>query len=64
MGKSKEILLGEESGIGIEYIKSRKKLNIWGWYDDTVGIEGASISLKDFCEKLGITEKDIKGASQ
>ena len=62
MGKPKEILLGdEESGIGIEYIKSSKKLNIWGWYDDTVGIEGDSISLKDFCEKLGITEKDIEG---
>ena len=62
MGKPKEILFGSETrtGIGIEYIKSKKILNVWGWYDTMVGIEGDTISLKDFCNKLGITEKDLK----
>ena len=62
MGKPKEILFGDESsGVGIEYVKSKKLFHIYGYYDHFVGIKDRTISLKDFCKKLGITEKDLKG---
>ena len=55
MGKPKRIELGNESsGICIEYVKSRKTLYIFGWYDHIVGIERTEITLQEFCEKLGI----------
>jgi hypothetical protein len=45
------------SGIRIQYIKSRDVLYIDGFYDDFVGIEGTEISVKDFAERLGIDLK-------
>lgn len=62
MSKPKELILPEcrnwqTSGIQIEYIKSRDVLYISGFYDSCVGIEGTEISVKDFCDRLGI---DIK----
>lgn len=47
----------QSSGIQVEYIKSRDVLNISGFYDNFVGIEGTEISVKDFCDKLGIDLK-------
>ena len=61
MAKPKEILFGDgDAGIAIEYVKSKKLFHVFGWYGCT-GIEDYSISLKYFCEELGITEKDLKG---
>lgn len=58
MGKIKRIEIGSSnSGIVIEYIKSRKTLSIWGYYDDCAGIEGKEITLLDFMEQLGIKER-------
>ncbi len=46
----------QNSGISITYIKSRKVLQISGWFDAIYGIESTEISFQDFCEKLGIKE--------
>ncbi len=58
--KSKKIYLPEDatrSGVDITYIKGSQELRIGGWYDGMVGISGGEISLKDFFQKLGITEQ-------
>jgi len=56
--KPKEITLPEvayqSAGIQIAYIKSRDVLYVSGFYDHFVGIEGTEISIKDFCDRLGI----------
>lgn len=44
------------SGITIEYIKSKDKLRISGWYDGFVGIEGFTISGNELKQILGWEE--------
>jgi len=58
----KEIIFPEmegrqSSGIQVEYTKSRDVLYISGYYDDCVGIQGTELSVKDFCDRLGIDLK-------
>ena len=48
------------SGIDITYTKTGRKLSIGGWFDSFVDIGDVSISLVDFCRKLGITPADLK----
>ena len=58
---SKTIYLPENakhSGIDISWTKTTQRLEIGGWYDSCVGIEGTSLSLREFFMRLGITEKD------
>jgi len=50
------------SGITIEWIKTRQTLNIHGFYDNFVGIEGTSVTLREFFDLFGITEKDCAKA--
>lgn len=58
MGKPKQIELsspGGHQGIQIEYVKSRKVLNFFGWHGGTgLWLEQSSMSLDEFCERLGI----------
>lgn len=49
-------------GIDITYTKSTQRLYIGGWFDSMVGISGGSMTLREFFDSLGITEKDIKKA--
>ena len=49
----------EPSGVKIEYVKSRKMLYIYGWYDG-YGIGGVQYTLDEFCEQLGIKRSDIR----
>jgi hypothetical protein len=49
------------SGIQITYIKSRDVLQISGWYDSYVGIEGIEMTVTDFIAKLGIKPRILKG---
>jgi len=45
----------QSSAVEIAYIKSRDVLWISAFYDSGFcGIEGTEISIKDFCERLGI----------
>lgn len=50
------------SGISIEWTKTTKKLYIAGWYDSHCGIPGESLTLREFFDELGITEKDCQKA--
>jgi len=50
------------SGIDVTWTKSAQRLDFSGWYDSCVGIEGDSMSLREFFDTLGITEKDCKKA--
>jgi hypothetical protein len=49
-----------DSGIAITWTPSASRLDVNGWFDSIVGIEGRSLSLAEFFRELGITEKDIK----
>lgn len=50
------------SGIEVRWTPSAQRIDISGWYDSFVGIQGGSMNLKEFFDKLGITEKDCKKA--
>jgi len=47
------------SGINITWTPAAGRLDISGWYDSCVGIEGQSLFLEEFFEELGITEAHI-----
>jgi len=50
------------SGIKISYTMSNQAIAIFGWYDGFVGIEGESMTLREFFIRLGITEKECHKA--
>lgn len=50
------------SGIDITWTPSAQRLDISGWYDSCVGIEGVSYTLREFFDSLGITESDCRKA--
>ena len=52
----------KHAGIDITWTPSASRIDIGGWYDDSTGIRGNSMSLREFFDKLGITEKDCKKA--
>jgi hypothetical protein len=62
MPKTKLFGVGGHSGVSITWTKTRSELYIDGWYDSIVGIPGESVTLKDFFQRLGITEKDCRKA--
>jgi len=60
MGEPKSIIFGDaSSGIGVEFVKSRRVIRVHGWYDELVGIEAHEITLVDFCRKLGIGKREL-----
>lgn len=50
------------AGIEITWVSSAQRLDISGFYDGFVHIQGASMSLKEFFTTLGITQKDCTKA--
>lgn len=50
------------SGVDVTFTRSRNVISIGGWYDSCVGIENDSMSLREFFEHVGITEKDCARA--
>lgn len=63
MAEPKGITIGtERSGIKVEFIRRRQVLNLFGWYDHFVGIEGDEIPLGEFLAKLGIDLKMCRKA--
>lgn len=52
----------ERSGIDITWTPSAKRLDFSGWYDGCVGLRGGSMTLLEFFEQIGISEKDCKKA--
>lgn len=65
--KDAQLLSGirsQNSGINITWTASAQRLDISGWYDGCVGISGTAITLSDFFELFGITERDCIRAFQ
>ena len=61
----KTIYLPEDathSGIDVTWTPSARRIDISGWYDSCVGLEGESMLLREFFERLGITRKDCEKA--
>jgi hypothetical protein len=59
----KTLNLGNDnSGITITWTPSASRLDISGYFDEFVGIEGGSFTLAEFFRALGIIEKDVKMA--
>jgi hypothetical protein len=52
------------SGIDITWTPSAQRLDIGGWYHGCVGIEGDSFTLREFFDRLGISQKDCQKAFQ
>jgi hypothetical protein len=52
----------KHSGINATWYKTKQELCISGWYDGMVGIEGECLTLREFFDRLGITEKDCRKA--
>lgn len=52
----------QRSGVSVTWTRSAKRLDISGWYDGCVGIENTGLSLREFFDRLGITEKDCQQA--
>jgi hypothetical protein len=50
------------AGISIEWTPTRQRLDISGWYDGIVGIEGESLTLREFFDRLNITEAHCRKA--
>ena len=50
------------SGIDITWTPTAQRLDVGGWYDTYVGIGSHSFQLREFFNKLGITEKDCAKA--
>ena len=53
---------GDRSGISVVWWKTTGRLSFGGWYDSMVGIEGENVTLREFFDRLGITEKDCQKA--
>jgi len=61
MKRKREIFAGDDnSGITVRYFPTNKLIDISGFYDSIVGIQGTEIPLKDFLQQLGITLADCK----
>jgi hypothetical protein len=61
----KKIYIGPEwqrTGSSIEWTPSTERLYISGWYDGMVGIEGESLTLREFLDRLNITEAHCRKA--
>lgn len=52
----------DRDGIDVCFTKSRNSIRIGGWYNSFVGVESTELPLKEFFDKLGITESDCKKA--
>ena len=49
-------------GLNVIWTKTTQRLDFGGWYDSFVGIQGDSMTLREFFDALGITEKDCAKA--
>jgi hypothetical protein len=52
----------QHSGIDVTWTKSAQRIDIGGWYDSCVGLQGGALTLREFFDSLGITEKDCAKA--
>lgn len=53
---------GGREGLDVTWTPTSQRLDFGGWYDSCVGIPGDSMTLREFFDALGITEKDCAKA--
>lgn len=53
---------GTHSGVDITFTRSTLTVSVGGWYDSFVGIESEVLSLREFLERIGIHERDVRKA--
>lgn len=59
-GEPRSIAIGSRrEGIRVEFVRRRKAICIYGWYDSFVGMSDLDIPLEEFCRRLGIQRKDL-----
>ena len=49
-------------GLDVTWTKTTQRLRFGVWYDSFVGIDGDSMTLREFFDALGITRKDTDRA--
>ena len=52
----------KRAGISIEWTPSKQRIDISGFYDGCVAIDGESMTLYEFFDRLKITEVDCRRA--
>lgn len=52
----------DDCGIRVTFTPTPLTINLSGWYDHFVGIEGARMPLGEFLTRLGITERHVRTA--
>ena len=59
----------KHEGIDVTWTPTAQRLDFGGWFDGCVGLGGESMTLREFFDRLGITEaqcrkawQDVKGA--
>ena len=50
------------SGISVEFTKSTGTISVSGWYDSFVGIQGETLTIREFFDRAGIDEDDCRKA--
>ena len=59
--ESQSVVVGDgASGIRVSYTKSRRALELSGWFDHFVGIEGGEVGLAEFLSALGVSDRDLR----
>jgi hypothetical protein len=60
----KQIILSEypSTGIKIRWTPTSSRIDVNGWFDSLFCISGGSLTLREFFDRLGITEKDCAKA--
>ena len=48
-----------DDGVVITYLPDAMRVELYGYFDTAMRIEGESFSLADFLTELGITEADV-----
>ena len=59
-GKPRSIRVGGgREGIVVEFVRRRKAIHIFGWYETFCGMENLDLPLEEFCRQLGIRRRDL-----
>jgi len=57
----KPLFIGDDwSGISLEFTRKRRTIDISGYYDSIVGIEGATLPAWQLFRDMGMTPADLK----
>lgn len=52
----------KHSGIDVTWTPANQRLDIGSWYDTRASIQGDAMTLREFFDRLGITQNDCRKA--